>query len=228
MMMLEARLSRGPQHGSLTLASDGSFTYTADRAYKGPDSFEYVLVTDGVISAPATVSITVTNMAPVLGNRTYEVLAGTALYANGYDVTGVLAGASDADGDWLTVRLLTSPEHGSLMLSEDGSFTYVPDAAFSGADTFQVVAFDGTDASAPATITLQVNPPDWSATNQSFTVHAGATLQEHLTADLTFGPLGSSAAFRVPLSGSTPCGTPGTRTGTPCNSTSSAAPRTEP
>src|SRR5262249_56237002 len=38
---LSAALVSGPAHGSLTLNADGSFTYTPNANYNGPDSFSY-------------------------------------------------------------------------------------------------------------------------------------------------------------------------------------------
>ena len=39
--------------------------------------------------------------------------------------------------DEVTVELLSGPEHGHLMLNEDGSFDYVPFDGFVGKDVFQ-------------------------------------------------------------------------------------------
>jgi hypothetical protein len=41
-------------------------------------------------------------------------------------------------------------------MSADGSFTYTPNAGFSGQDTFTYQAGDGTDTSALATVTITV------------------------------------------------------------------------
>jgi len=46
-----------------------------------------------------------------------------------------------------------------VTLSPDGSFTYTPDAGFTGPDTFTYVASDAMDYSAPATVTVNVGPP---------------------------------------------------------------------
>ena len=57
---LSAERVSGPYHGSITLISDGSFTYTPAAGYAGADSFTYN-VSDGLLrSGSATVSITVT------------------------------------------------------------------------------------------------------------------------------------------------------------------------
>jgi VCBS repeat-containing protein len=46
-----------PAHGTVTLNADGSFTYTPDTGFSGPDSFEYK-VSDGALESPvATVSL---------------------------------------------------------------------------------------------------------------------------------------------------------------------------
>jgi VCBS repeat-containing protein len=59
-------LSTGPAHGSVLLNADGSFTYTPDLDYYGGDSFTYV-ANDGFLdSSPATVTLTVNPVPPVL------------------------------------------------------------------------------------------------------------------------------------------------------------------
>jgi hypothetical protein len=57
---MTASLLTGTSHGSVTVNSDGSFTYTPTLGYLGSDSFTYQ-VTDGPGFATATVSLTVTS-----------------------------------------------------------------------------------------------------------------------------------------------------------------------
>ncbi|CAN5548035.1 hypothetical protein BH10CHL1_BH10CHL1_12300 [soil metagenome] len=57
---LTALLVTGPSNGSLTLNADGSFIYTPNASYKGPDSFTYK-ANDGIVDSDvATISLTVT------------------------------------------------------------------------------------------------------------------------------------------------------------------------
>src|SRR6266487_4294611 len=56
---LSAVVVTGPAHGTLTLNEDGSFTYTPDANYNGPDSFTYRASDGTTASNPATVTITV-------------------------------------------------------------------------------------------------------------------------------------------------------------------------
>jgi len=92
--VLEARRTRpsddgilyasGPYHGDLTLAADGTFTYSPDADFFGTDTFAY-WAWDGLkySEEPATVTITVAavNDAPVAVADQYEVLLGGRIAA---------------------------------------------------------------------------------------------------------------------------------------------------
>ena len=54
---------------------------------------------------------------------------------------------------------MDNPTNGTLVLNSDGSFTYTPNADFSGTDTFTYFANDGTaNSNLAATVTITVNP----------------------------------------------------------------------
>jgi hypothetical protein len=61
-------LETQPAHGSVTLNSDGSFTYVPDAGYQGTDSFTYVDVQGNTQSNVATVSIDVSPITYVVTN----------------------------------------------------------------------------------------------------------------------------------------------------------------
>jgi aspartate 1-decarboxylase len=65
--------------------------------------------------------------------------------------------ASDADSDSLTYAIAAQPAHGVVQLS-GATATYTPAADYSGADSFTFTANDGVRDSAPATVSLTVNP----------------------------------------------------------------------
>lgn len=103
------------------------------------------------------------NTAPAATGDAYSTGEGQTL-----DVAapGVLANDTDADDDPLTATAATQPEHGEVTLAANGSFTYTPDAGFSGTDTFTYKASDGTAESGPATVTITVEEaPDPTATS---------------------------------------------------------------
>jgi VCBS repeat-containing protein len=56
----------------------------------------------------------------------------------------------------LVAELVSSTAHGKVTLNSDGSFTYVPDANFSGTDSFTYQASNGTAASNDATVLINV------------------------------------------------------------------------
>ena len=57
----------------------------------------------------------------------------------------MLGNDADPDGEHaLTAVLVSGPAHGTLTLNADGSFTYTPDANYSGPDSFTYRASDGT------------------------------------------------------------------------------------
>ncbi|HEX8003632.1 MAG TPA: Ig-like domain-containing protein [Mycobacteriales bacterium] len=139
-----------PAHGTVALNADGSFTYTPDPDYAGPDSFQYKAYDTHSKSGSATVSITVNpvNDAPVA----QPVSAST----NEDTAKAVTLSASDVDGDSLSYAIVTGPGHGWLGVISGDSVTYTPDPNYFGGDSFQYKATDGTADSAPVTVTLTV------------------------------------------------------------------------
>ncbi len=93
------------------------------------------------------------NTPPTLGDAAFTTLAGDILRVS---APGVLSAASDVDGDNLVATVLTGPQHGVLILSSDGSFSYDPELGFSGSDTFTVQASDPHGGVADATVRLTV------------------------------------------------------------------------
>jgi len=70
----------------------------------------------------------------------------------------VLDNDSDTDGDALTVTLVSDVANGVLVLNEDGTFTYTPQAGFVGTDSFTYAVSDGRGGADEATVTLTVDP----------------------------------------------------------------------
>lgn len=146
-------------NGTLQVNNDGSFTYTPSSEYCGGDSFEYEVVACNLTSRVARVDISVdavNDYAPIAVDDNYSTPQNTTLVV---PVTGVLTNDYDNDGDCptavLTAVLVTDVANGTLLLNPDGSFSYTPDTAFCGADSFTYLANDGLD-SEPATVTIEV------------------------------------------------------------------------
>jgi len=63
--------------------------------------------------------------------------------------------ATDADGNTLTLRIVSQPTHGTAGLSGTTA-TYFPEAGFTGTDTFTFAAWDGSTNSNLGTVTITV------------------------------------------------------------------------
>lgn len=103
-------LVSGPAHGQLSINADGIFSYQPEKDWHGVDRFTYKLSDGRVDSNLATVELTVSpvNDAPVVAERRLALLEDASLTVD------LLAGASDVDGDALTVTITSQPQHGSL------------------------------------------------------------------------------------------------------------------
>jgi PKD repeat protein len=125
------------------------------------------------------------NRAPVVKNVTAS--------ANGAPVAITLP-ASDADGNALTLRIVSQPANGTAGVSGTVA-TYRPDGGFSGTDTFTYAAWDGSIDSNLGTVTVTVVRP-------SCTVSASASgpITGAVGAALTFSGNATTANCLGPVS----------------------------
>ena len=144
-----------PQHGTLTFNANGSFTYTPAADYNGLDSFTYKANDGAADSNVATVTITVNPMndAPTAVNDSYTTPTAVPLVVT---APGLLTNDTDIEGSTLTAVKVTDPEHGTVTVNTNGSFSYTPELGFTGADTFTYKANDGAAESNVATVTITV------------------------------------------------------------------------
>jgi large repetitive protein len=143
-------------HGSLVAFADGSFSYTPDAGFTGTDTFVYRMRDESGNTADATVTIEVVegNRAPIGVDDRYALVVDTTLTVAS---SGFLGNDLDLDGEVLTATLIVdNVDHGSLVAFADGSFTYTPDAGFTGTDTFVYRMRDASGNTADATVTIDV------------------------------------------------------------------------
>ncbi len=154
---LTAQLVSNVQQGTLNLNPNGSFIYTPDLNFQGSDSFTYQANDGTRQSGQVTVTITVNpvNDPPVALADTYGVRVDSPLQVNA--ANGVLRNDTDAENSPLSALLEGPPASGLLILNTDGSFSYTPEAGFSGTLTFSYRASDGTAQSTLTTATLNVS-----------------------------------------------------------------------
>jgi uncharacterized delta-60 repeat protein len=180
-----AILNQGISNGILALYGNGSFTYTPRANWHGEDTFTYH-VTDGLLISdpPVTVTITVNSMpdAPIADNDDYAIDEGISLTVSAAE--GVLNGDTDADeGDALTAENAADPAHGNLTFTNDGAFSYTPETNFFGTDTFTYQAYDGSNYSDLATVTIIVRSTNSAPVANDQSVPA----DEDTAKDITLG-----------------------------------------
>jgi hypothetical protein len=114
---LTFQISASPAHGNVVLAAQVA-TYTPNADFHGADQFEFTVSDGTTVSAPATVTLTVTpvNDPPVAQGQAVSVAEEGSLALT---LTG-----SDPDSPSLTFVVQTPPTHGAL----SGSIIPVPTA----------------------------------------------------------------------------------------------------
>lgn len=176
-VVLEPTLASSPNHGELTFGPDGGFTYRPDPDFRGLDAFTYTVSDGFLVSEPAQVTIEVreANVAASANDDGYSTGTDQVLTVAG---PGVLTNDNDANGDALAARVDVGPAAGSVVVEEDGGFTYSPPANFRGIERFTYVAVDGTTDSEPATVTIVVGPAAeaFSLADDAYRLDQGTTL----------------------------------------------------
>lgn len=163
--------------GSVTVAVDGTFSYTPNSTARHnasgsaatnsdkTDSFTVTIVDGhgGTATVPVTVTIGTANTAP-----SATATAGTPNPSTGV-VTGSISGA-DADGDSLTYGGSTTTSKGTVVVAAGGTFTYTPNstarhaASATGADlsattdTFNLTVSDGHGGTSTVPVSVPIAP----------------------------------------------------------------------
>ncbi|WDE12560.1 Ig-like domain-containing protein [Thalassomonas haliotis] len=159
-LVLQPSLIDNVDNGTLTIDSEGFFTYIANGNFTGTDSFVYAIEDGRGGTAQASVTITVgaDNTPPIAVSDSYATDKSTALVVDGNELPGLLANDSDADNDELILQLplITAPNHGELNIASNGFFTYTPADDFTGTDTFVYAISDGRGGTAQASVSISV------------------------------------------------------------------------
>jgi filamentous hemagglutinin family protein len=125
-----------------------TFSETGETTSEATDTFTYT-----INGETATVTISLTNSLPVAVDDLAKTYQGQAVKIN------VITNDTDPDtGDILRpVEGSVAPKNGKLVLNVDGTFTYTPNADFTGEDSFTYAVTDGTNyVSDPVTVKITV------------------------------------------------------------------------
>jgi uncharacterized repeat protein (TIGR01451 family) len=171
---LTATKLTNPTHGTLIFNPDGSYTYTPTPGYVGSDKFTYKVCDNGVPSlcSEATVDLNVYDVStanlPPTANA--DVFTRTP---TGNATGNLLGNDTDPENQPITINPtpVVGPTNGTVTINADGTFTYVPNAGYTGADMFtyeicdnyvpkgcsQAVVFILTKNSSTGTADLKIN-----------------------------------------------------------------------
>ena len=176
-------ITSGPSNGVIALPLTvvdpawppaANFTYTPNANWNGVDTFIYQISDmDGdTDSAQVDITVNSVNDAPVAND---DIGAGPPVVTYFVDEDNILIippppcglcdptvldNDFDIDGDPLEARLPSLPSNGIVTLNLDGTFSYTPNANFSGLDSFTYRAYDGVAYSNAATVRITVNQID--------------------------------------------------------------------
>lgn len=129
----------GTVNGNLAMNTNGSYTYQPNNEFTGVDNFYYEACSNaepvGCDEANVTIHVLpleITNLSLVLSDDEAETAVNTAVSGN------VLSNDFSPTDDVLQINTQAKqgPDHGQLVINDDGTFIYTPDNGYIGDDYF--------------------------------------------------------------------------------------------
>ncbi|NLS94971.1 MAG: tandem-95 repeat protein, partial [Planctomycetaceae bacterium] len=200
---LTYEITTPPAHGAISNfdPSAGTFTYTPDADYNGPDEICFVVIDDdtfsddsaALVSTAAALTLTI---VPV--NDQPTGLAQSFALAEDTPVSLTLVGDDDDEEveQTLTFSIWTQPAHGTIsdFNSATGELVYTPDPNYHGTDSFVYVVTDDASAGTAAlpspqiTISLDISAVDNTALGLPAWTETTAGQAVSLTVDTAGNP----------------------------------------
>ncbi len=139
-----------PANGTAVIVGN-QVRFTPNANFNGTNTFSYSISDGrgGTASALITVTVRPVNDDPVANDDSASTSSGTPVNID------VLANDTDVDGDTLTISAVGAAANGTVVIVGD-EVQYVPNAGFSGTDTFTYTVSDGNGGSDTATVTVSV------------------------------------------------------------------------
>lgn len=144
-----------PNHGSVSVGSNGHLVYKPNANYAGDDRFTYTISDGrgGTALGIVTVSVVPVNDVPTAAPDRLTTNEDTALVIT---PASVLGNDRDLDGDVLQLVNISQPQNGTLTRNANGSYTYRPRANFHGTESLIYRISDGQGGTATSQLTIQV------------------------------------------------------------------------
>ena len=197
-----------PKNGQVTIKADGTFTYQPNIDFSGRDGFTYQISDDVGNTDIAVVAISVIQVndppQPSFNNYNIDldaVAAVTSSTKTSYNspifnlsaaatelivlAPGLLINDLDVDSGQLSVLLdpVEGPFQGTLILQEDGGFSYTPDAEATDTDTFTYRTIDSTGATADSVVLITIDGGNFFpvAANDRYTLNQDETFSSTIS-----------------------------------------------
>jgi T1SS-143 domain-containing protein len=191
------------QYGTLTLHTDGTYTYQANPNVSGDDVFHYTVMDNDGDTSTATLTITVTNGQPTVA-AAMDLVTEAGLSDGSTPGVGDTTGAghhltfSDPQGDTVTVSHVNGTDvtangtvvagtYGNLIINLDGSYTYTltsndlhhstqGTATDDQADVFNYTVTDSHGNTQSSTLTINIADDVPTAHDGTNSVTEGASI----------------------------------------------------
>ena len=180
---MSASVAADPSHGTLTLASDGGFTYVPDADWYGTDTYTYVATNAEGSSSAETVTI---DVAPVADAPTALSISNDTIAEN--EPTGSVVGtftATDVDSTSFTYSLLATGDASAFTISGDELRAAQP--------------FD-CEAKPSYSIAVRVTDESDNTFDQDFTIHVSNVNEPPVAAEHAYETT-EGVALSVPAPG---------------------------
>ncbi|MDQ6530987.1 Ig-like domain-containing protein [Flavobacterium sp. LHD-85] len=116
---------------------------------------------------------------PIANNNSYSCIGNVGINVDA--AGGVLTNDASPDGTALTATLLTGATNGTTVLNADGSFTYNPNAGYSGSDSFTYTLATASGKTSTATVNITVSTPIIFVNSAAVTAGNGTLAAPHKT-----------------------------------------------
>ena len=200
-LALTATVVTNPSYGTLTLNTDGSFSYAHDGSENRKDVFTYKLANandDESKSTFVVINNSNVNDAPVSAGTTFTLNEGANnIFTPSYT-------DSDTELTGITFSISTDVSNGFLTDNADGTFTYTHDGGETSSDSFIYSVFDGEFTIDNLTGTITVSPVNDIPTATDLTINideASSTVVDFAGTDAEGSDLGF-AILTQPTNGS--------------------------
>lgn len=146
-------VSADATNGTVSINANGSLLYTPTANFNGPATITYT-ISDGngaQDNASVNVNVVQVNDLPVVSGFASTVEEDAIVSIN------VLSGASDSDGDVLSVSNVSASD-GAVSIAANGDLIYAPAADFNGTAIITFTIIDGQGGSVQGTVEVVISP----------------------------------------------------------------------